>query len=291
MKITNRLNLPRAFVSALENDPYDIGSADISVTSLIGPPQIRRLRVQHEDELEVDASELLWALEGQASHAVLAQAQSSEVVERRLYSEFNSESGRFTVSGQMDNLELSSGTLSDYKRTSVWTVTHGPREDWVKQLNIYAELARRNKIVVRRLQIVATLRDWSRAKHRQYPDTYPPQPVVVLPVPLWDESFTQAYVNARLDLHFGSAVPDCTPQERWEQPGKWALMKDGRQSAIKLEDSEAELSDWAQRRGIDPQKPPHSMVHRPGVYVRCEEPYCPVRHFCPQLKREGIEPG
>ena len=77
MKLTNRLNLPDAFVAAVAGDPYSPGiplpntKGVYSVTTLIGPPQIKRLLDQHEDELSEDVSDRVWALLGRSVHKML----------------------------------------------------------------------------------------------------------------------------------------------------------------------------------------------------------------------------
>lgn len=45
--LSNKYNLPQPLVSALEKDDYDIGDADISVTSLWKPPQMVSLLRKH----------------------------------------------------------------------------------------------------------------------------------------------------------------------------------------------------------------------------------------------------
>ena len=44
MILTNKHNLPEAIVAAIMNDSYTKGDADISVTELLSPPQLRALR-------------------------------------------------------------------------------------------------------------------------------------------------------------------------------------------------------------------------------------------------------
>jgi hypothetical protein len=84
MQLTNRLNLPDALVAAIANDSY-VGGGDISVTKLIDSPQIRTLGRKYKDSIVVDVSERIWALMGQAVHTVLERANTSAVVEQRLF--------------------------------------------------------------------------------------------------------------------------------------------------------------------------------------------------------------
>ena len=101
VKITNKHGLPQALVNAVQNDPYDGGVADISVTRLIQPPQIGYLA--RGVELEEDVSERIWVLLGQAVHTILERAyqHSDALVEQRLYTECCG----WTVSGKPDLLE------------------------------------------------------------------------------------------------------------------------------------------------------------------------------------------
>ena len=79
MKITNKAGLPEAIVQAVRADPYDKGAARFSVTELIGPPIIRLLHQQHDDEVEEDAADRIWSLFGSAVHGILERAASSEI--------------------------------------------------------------------------------------------------------------------------------------------------------------------------------------------------------------------
>ena len=89
MKITNKFNLPDAFYNFARNDKYTKGKADISVTTLIDSPRVRLMRDKHKDQLETDASDMIWALFGTAVHHVLESADDPThvMMEERLYAE------------------------------------------------------------------------------------------------------------------------------------------------------------------------------------------------------------
>ena len=223
MQITNNAHLPDAIVRAVVNDPYPTrGTGDISVTRLIGPPQIRILERRHRDELTEDASDRIWALVGQVAHGILERAESVAITEERLFAELEG----WTISGQFDRLALlPDGRLQDYKVTSVWACIDGPKPEWTAQLNALRWLAAINDYPgIDRLEIVAILRDWSRGKAKAG-GNYPPQQVRVLPVPLWSLAQTRDYLIDRVHLHqlaetcarTGRALPACTDAERWAQ--------------------------------------------------------------------------
>ena len=125
--ITNKLNLPQPIVDGIlrGRDEYSASyngkRADISVTSLIAPPQIRMLRKQHGDEISQDASDMLWAWMGTAIHSYLEFATKGALAEERLF--FTHLATDMTLAGQFDILQ--DGILGDYKLTSVWATMNG----------------------------------------------------------------------------------------------------------------------------------------------------------------------
>ena len=78
MKITNRFGVPDTLLALANRDYYSKGKSDYSVTEIISPPRIQRLRKQHWEEMEQDVSDMLWALLGSALHVV---AERSEVAD------------------------------------------------------------------------------------------------------------------------------------------------------------------------------------------------------------------
>lgn len=268
-KITNIHGLPEALVRAVEQDPYDNGGADISVTKLIDAPQRVTLRRAHEDEITVDVSEMLWALEGQAIHAILERAAiPGALVEHRFFASYDG----WTISGQADWLHPQAKVLIDYKHTSTYNV--GNKPEWERQLNVLRWLALQNNVEVEKAYICAIYRDWSAAAAQRGGD-YPPAKAVMYPIPLWPMSETKAYVATRVKAHQQSALGQrvlCTDEERWMTPAKWALMQYGKKRAIRLYDSEPKL----------PRLPEDQYVeYRPGQYRRCEK-YCDVAQWCTQ---------
>ncbi len=287
MQITNNANLPTAIVNAVRNDPYNAGACDISVTKLIGPPQIRVLEREHAEDLTEDASDRIWSLIGQIGHGILERAESVAITERRLFADI----AGWQISGQFDRMTIEdNGTLSDYKFTSVWAVTEGPKPEWIAQLNVLRWLAAENGYPeIRRLLVVAILRDWSKGKARQgHP--YPPHQVKVLPVPLWTLDETRAYIIERIQLHkladecaaHGDPLPRCTDAERWAKPTVYAVRKPGRKSAVKLHANEDDALTHSA------EIPNAYIEHRPGESIRCAD-YCAVAPFCAQRQAELAE--
>lgn len=74
MQYTNNLNLPKAYVRAVKNDPYDKGDADFSSTGLLVPPQQAKLVREHHEEVVEDVADRVWAMFGSSAHYVLEQS-------------------------------------------------------------------------------------------------------------------------------------------------------------------------------------------------------------------------
>jgi len=285
MKITNKLNLPQAIVNAITNDPYNPGDCDISATRLIGPPQIRKLSAEYQDQIEEDAIDRIWALMGQSIHSVLerhGEISPDTIEEWRItgnYPVTDGEERTFKVSGQIDLIDVDEKTLWDFKVTSVWSVINGPKPEWIAQLNILADLFRKNGGEVETLKVCAILRDWTAS--RAIGNGYPKHQVVVVDIPLWDVPKAAAYIYRQIARHFLMDTPPCSDDERWYNGEKWAVMKQGRKSAVRLYDSREEADAHLEEAGDSKLY----VEHRPGAYRRCEG-YCSVARFCPQWKEQ-----
>jgi len=277
MHITNKFNLPEAIFNAIRNDPYTSGPCDISVTRLISPPRKVALERQHFKDLEEDASDRVWSLFGQAMHVVLERAEHVADTETRL----SIERQGWNISGQFDRFDPVTGILTDYKVTSCYSVKNGSRSEWIAQMNFLATLLREHGYTVNQLQIVVILRDWSKSQAQRSSD-YPTQPVVTIDIPLWSEEKCEEYIDERIRLHQAARdkLPECSAEERWQTANIYALMKEGRKTAVKLFEDENEAEAACKAAGDK-----HHLVFRPGKSIRCEN-YCPAAPFCEQYQRE-----
>lgn len=287
--ITNRFDLPAPLVEAVKNDGYS-NSGTLSVTTLIKPPQAVALEMAHADEIVEDASDRIWALLGQATHTILERAVETlgddYLVEARFFATLDGT----RVSGQADVYQKSLKLIQDYKVTSAYAakdaIANG-KSEWTLQLSMLAALARHNKHEVERGQIVAILKDWSRRTAEEEarkaasfgaPCTYPQAAVVVLDIPLMSNEETILWMRDRIKQHLSAREgnpPPCTDEERWKQPGKFAVMKKGRKTALRLCDDRREAE-----RQLGIQSGDY-IDERPTKYNRCEG-YCSAAPWCPQ---------
>ena len=272
--LTNNLNLPQAIVNAVACDPYDSGKSDISCTRLIAPARQVALQKKHSGEIVEDVSDRVWSLLGQSVHHILERAANEDdVVEERFYDCIDD----WWISGQCDL--ISNNTLYDFKVTSVWSVLDGAKTDWVNQLNVLHYLA--DDPSIESLAIIAILRDWSR--NRALKGNYPKAQVVEIDIPLWTRQEQEAYIlerirkhkNAQNALKLGQEIAWCTDEELWKRPDVFAVMKEGRKSAVKLCDTEEDAESRVENLGGK-----HYVEYRKGEAVRCG--YCSVSEFCSQ---------
>lgn len=292
MKLTNLLKLPDPLVRAVTFSDYTKGDAEFSITDLIKPPRIGALERIHADEIEEDVSDRIWLLMGNAGHEVLRRSAKHGIVEERADVELDG----CKISGKLD-YALYEDTLWDFKITSLWAVKDGPRPDWVQQLNAYRWLLDKYGVPITTLKICAILRDWSLPESKRSNGDYPKQQVKVMELPLWTFEETEAWLRVRIAIHRAARagqLPECTADEVWEKPEKFAVMKRGLKRAVKLYDKEQDAFAHAS------SLPDLSVQSRPGERPRCEN-YCAVSEFCVQWKQwkaanqpyfnpEGVQP-
>lgn len=271
MIITNESRLPAALVEVVSRRRRPrLGT--FSVSELVGPPQIRALTLRHWAELTEDAaSRLRLFTDGLLHHAIASYGQiDGRPVERLRRCECDGGliAGSFDVPRVGDELQ-------EYRSVSTWRVTNGAPRDWVERMNLYAEVLRRNGVNVTALTVVAMFRDFSASRGREA--NYPQAEVQTFGTPLWEPADTAEFLRARLALHTAAesgTYTECSSEERWQKPDKFALMKVGRQKAVRVYDDEETA-----RANITSDQ--HYVEPRPGLSTRCEF-HCRVAAFCPQ---------
>jgi len=287
LKVTNKHNVPETLVSLARTDYYSKGGADYSVTEIISPPRIQRLRAKHWNDMEQDVSDMLWQLLGSALHVVAERGNHPDyITEERL----NAEIDGVRLSGAIDIQRITPDgiLITDYKFTSAWALRQD-KPDWEAQQNIYAWLVNKSKgKQVVGVQICALIRDWSRREASVKAD-YPQAPIQVIDLPLWPLNQTETYIRDRIDAHRNSKVaadwedelPLCTPDDRWVRGDAWAVMLKGRKRASKVFDREQDAKNFV--RTLDVNTGPY-IEKRPGEPIRCANDFCGVARWCSQYQ-------
>ena len=283
MLITNKYNLPEAFVKAIQNSRHNADGCLSATTLLKGTKEII-LENRHFDEITVDASEEVWSVFGTATHLVLEHQEDEAFKEES----FSVDVLDYKVTGKVDRYDMKHETIEDWKTASVWKVIFHDFEDWKKQGLIYTWLLRQSGLNVRHIRFIALLKDHSKSEAKKKAD-YPQAPVYVYEFDPTEEDMTEieAYIKGKVfevskssDLEDDS-IPECTPEQRWATPAKWAVMKEGRKTAVKVCDSEEEAKAFIE--DLEKDKDKHTIEVRPGIDKKCED-YCPCCKFCSYYK-------
>jgi len=277
MKITNRLNLPEGIVKAISTEPHNKSDKELSATTLLKGIKEILLTNRHWEELTDDAADRIWAVWGQAVHALLEAEGENEFTEVDVH-EFL---GDMRITGRVDNFNMATGVITDYKTASIWKIMVGDFEDWRMQGLIYAWLLSKNRFKIEKCRFVAILKDHSKSKARN-DSSYPQSPVCNYEFPVGKAELLEAetYIKGRVTTYLkykdlpDDDIPPCTEEERWASETKHAVMKQGRKTAVKLFDSATEASQKAAELGAG-----HYVETRPGVSKKCAD-YCVCRDFC-----------
>ena len=281
MKITNKFNLPQPFVDLVSGETYSKGESDITTTGLAQPPKIAELTRRHSGEITMDASEKVWTMMGTANHYVLEQIALRNperyVTEQRFYLDIDG----VKLGGQIDLFDRETETLWDYKVSSVYKAMSDDKLEWTKQANVNKLLCEHNGFHPKKLAILLVMKDWKR-KEAEFKADYPKCAIQEIPIPIWREEETLAYIKSRINLHNAAklieeedAIPVCTEEERWAKPTTWAVLKErGAKRAVNggIYELESEAIAHAKRIGGAVEK-------RDGSNPRCEN-YCQVRQWC-----------
>lgn len=278
MRITNNHGLPDPIIKAVSGRRAPSYGKAISVTRLVDSPLIWWLEVTHWDQIEVDASDMLWALFGQSFHKIMEE-HDEDLSETSLSLHMNG----WEVRGRLDTFSIEEKTLSDWKVTKAYALVYkSSLPQWEAQLNLYAHMFRHNLgFDIDKIQIYALIRDWDQRKSDQSPD-YPRSDFVTVPLRLWEAQEAEDFLVSRLtdfEEAFENGPRPCTDAERWAKPGKTAVMKKGRKSALRLFDTTFEAKQYIVDNKLSSQ---HYIEDRPGdPYFRCRN-YCQVRSVCKQ---------
>jgi len=275
MILTNKYNVSEVFVTAVENDPYSKGDAHISVTGLLSPPQMRYLLEKHDHEIEVDVSDRLAALHGQAMHVIAERAATDNLqllTEKTIYTHYLG----WKIKGQFDGVLIGPGILRDLKNCKAYKVADSKiPEEWVQQTNVYKRMLQKEKgLVINQIQVDVFIRDFDKRRARTS-QGYPPSAGYKIDIPVWDDDTIDAFIEERVRLHQEAEPRSCSERDIWARPAKYAVMKRGNVRAVRLFDTPYEADQFASSSAS------LYVEYRPGEAVRCMD-HCAAAPFCPQ---------
>lgn len=276
MKVTNNLHLPEAFVNAVSVERHN-KSGQYSATTLNKGVKEIILQERHWEQFTTDAADNVWAVFGTAVHAILEKNGDGNFHEEK----FDIGVSNSRVTGVVDSYDMERGIINDWKTASVYKVMKGDFADWRKQGLTYAWLLKQNGLDVRRCRFIALLKDHSKSKAK-FDATYPQSPVFVYEFEVTPEELeqtgeriTQKVIAIEAAEKMGDDdIAPCSAEERWADPEKFAVMKNGRKTAVRVFDTQADADACAGELGNS-----HYVEHRPAISRKCGD-YCLCKDFC-----------
>lgn len=302
MRITNEFNLPKALVNIANknNQPHNKENCFSATTLLKGVKEIV-LDIRHFDEITMDVSDMVWTIFGTAVHEIAEKGHDGEDGESEIAFEYvlpiKSKLGKtYKLTGRCDLYNENKFLLEDYKTATTWKFIYKDFEDWEKQGYTYTFLIRKSGKYVNKINFHALLKDWSQGdleKAKKKGEYYPEHSIV-----------TYSFVPEESKLHdielailekaqkivdiIENEIPDdeieiCNENERWATKPMWAVMKEGRVTALKLCESEKQAKEYIDMQFKDKNK--MYIQYRPGEDKKCMR-YCPCCEFCNYYKEK-----
>ena len=276
MKVTNKLNMPAAFVNAVSTTRHNAAGCFSATTLNKGAKEII-LTDRHFDEITVDAADSVWAVWGTAVHALLESQPDNNFHEEF----FMVPVSNSFVTGQVDSYDMENGVIYDWKTSSVWKVQFNDFKDWRAQGLTYAWLLQQSGLDVKKCRFVALLKDHSKTKAKN-DSSYPQSPVFIyeFDVTAADMEETAARILTKVQEIESAykldddAIEPCSAEERWADGEKWAVMKNGRKTAVKVFDNQLDADAMAGEMGNA-----YYVEHRPAISRKCGD-YCNCKDFC-----------
>jgi hypothetical protein len=285
MIITNKLNLPEGFVKAVSTEKHN-APGSLSATTLIQGVKQIILTDRHWDDLVDDVSDRIWAIFGSAVHSLMESEGENNFTEQVMPYEV----GGITVTGKIDNYDMKHGLIDDYKTASVNKVKFRNFNDWYLQGMIYAWLLWKNGFKAKHCRFITLLKDHSKTEVLR-DSQYPKDPVYIYGFPVTSQGLFKIgiYIKDKVEEYRrcsaldDDAIPPCTPEERWDSPPKYAVMKNGVKKAVRLFDKRDDADLLVETKGAG-----HYVEVRKGESRRCRS-YCLCRQFC-NFYRENTAP-
>lgn len=288
--LTNVYGLPQPFVDAVSRQHVQKPNR-YSVTRILGGTCEAVLQKRHGDEADGDVADMVWAIFGSAVHKILEEGKETDSQLKENW--MSVQVGDYELSGIFDLYDAETKTVTDWKTCSVWKVKFGDYEDWRRQILLYCWMLRKNGFEAERGEVVAIIKDHSKrdAKYKAS-EGYPPHPVHVERWEFVDSDFgwveeyvTDWFEKVKVQEHlYDSELIPCSPDERWHKDDKWAVMKKGRKTAIRVYGNKNDAYQRAAGENRQAGKDGLFYVeHREGEDTKCQS-YCSVAQWCPYYR-------
>ena len=293
MKITNKTGLQDFVYDKIKEamNSYDLKRDPnvLSVTEILNDPKLFWLRRRHDKDAERDAVTGLYALQGTIMHELLGNNKDDNLEEIRL----SYPVGNYTLSGKFDRYD--NNGLWDYKYTSIWTEIYANKvKDWTWQLNMYAFMLRRAGFKVDTLTVIEMFRDWSATQVER--GKYDFNPIKQIKLEVKPDNEIERFIKQRVTKIMSykdtpdDDIPECSPENRWQDATKYAVVKTGNTRASKVCDTVNEAKTWMSKQKNYAQL---HVEERPSLPKHCRDiiidginyGYCPYNKWCNWYKQ------
>lgn len=311
MKATNKWQIPEHVVRLCPQS-YKPKSDRISVSALIDSPRIRTLQIEKWDEIERDIAVSLTSLGGISLHQRAESfAETDELAEQKLEDSKDSQENPLglVLVGKADVYNNQTKQIRDWKSMGCYGLAFIDKiKKMTAQLNCYAWQKLMRQQIVESLWLDIYWKNWKYEEYQRATDKlnavsfdltnggvlkgYPPIPYSQVKLPLWTFDQQEQYIKDQIHYHLTTPM-DCN--DRWPKADEWAVMKEGRKSALRVLDTYEKATNWCLenilielpkqgyylKKGI-------SIVKREGKCIRCgaEGFYCPVWNCCPDAIKD-----
>lgn len=289
MILSNNGNLPKPYVDFVEktcNQKHNEKGC-YSATTLIQGVKCTILKDRHFDEITADVADFHNAVMGTAFHYIMESNTDNEkfLKEERLEALVS----KSKVTGRFDLYDLENGIIYDWKTTNVFKHKFSDFSEWEKQALIYAWLFKKNGLEAKKVVFIAEFKDYSLSqaeKDSEYPRN-PIQKEFEVIITEQKLSEIEKWISERVQkLEEAENLADddierCSNEEVWARGEKWAVMRNGRKTALTggVCDTEAEANAKLTELKGD------YVEHRLPEYVKCKS-YCTACKFCSFYKEQ-----
>ena len=266
--------------------PYTHQPRRFGITNLTSPPQAVQLKRTRWQDMTMFASQRLPMLLGTITHKAFEKLDLPGILTEQKYEIVREVNGApATVVTIIDREQWHTPdcvSVTDLKTGSCYAAMGEPKADYIAQVNICAHALREKHgtgLEIRGLHLSYWCKDWVAGSFRKQP----PSANVVQEVPVWGPAQCEDYLMNRLVLHIkaedGMRVGCKDKEDRWKDD-KWAVMKKGRKTAVKLFDDAESAGEWLREQNDQRLL---SIEHRAGQPRRCMF-YCDAAGVCPQFE-------
>ena len=198
---------------------------DYSVTTLLNSPRQVHLQKRYGSQVIREPEQQVAAFIGTGVHSMFEESLRLQAIldpkyeiERTVFDKIQNR----LITGKFDIL-YDNKHLYDIKTCKVWKKVFDPDlVEWHQQLNMYAWMLRNRGLDIKSINVIAIYMDWQQQRAFR-DDSYPNAPIIEYELKLWQDDYTEKYINGRIKLMVESEtltdeqLPFCSSEEMWQR--------------------------------------------------------------------------